>query len=249
MSYEVQTQMMNAWENCWTDGEGKPVTFATIADAVQAIKSHLTDCINAVEGGDMEDSPDPSEFRIVGNGDVYEFTGLPWDYQAIGDTPKRIAQLQKERVDYADCAARAYLNAKGENNPMALCETDISDLLADLYHLADSLGFDREQMEERALGHYGRERGVSTKSNSTRLHRPAGKTPVAPSLHVCQFSSMLSTICMDSHISQPMKFFSLSAKRNPDAKSFANGSKTSSRNGMASRAITRFEHDRRPNLG
>ena len=158
MTYEVQTQMMHTWENCWTDGEGKPVAFATIADAVQAIKDHITDCINAVEGGDMEDSPDPSELRIVGNGRVYEYTGMPWDYQVIGDTPKRIAQLQKERVDYGDCAARAYLNAKGENNSMALCDTDISDLLADLYHLVDSLGFDRDQMEERALGHYTAEK-------------------------------------------------------------------------------------------
>lgn len=74
------------------------------------------------------------------------------------DTPQRIAQLQKERVSYADSSVRMYLAAKGESSTAPLCETDLSDLLADLYHLADSLGFDREEMEERALGHYTAEK-------------------------------------------------------------------------------------------
>ncbi len=29
------------------------------------MKDHIIDCINAVEGGDMEDSPDPTDLRVV----------------------------------------------------------------------------------------------------------------------------------------------------------------------------------------
>ncbi len=63
--YAVETQMLNTWESCWTDDNGNPITFDTMGDAQQAIKDHICDCINAVEGGDMLDSPDPSEFRVV----------------------------------------------------------------------------------------------------------------------------------------------------------------------------------------
>ena len=42
-----------------------PATFDTYEDAAEAIKDHIIDCINAVEGGHLEDSPDPSEFRVV----------------------------------------------------------------------------------------------------------------------------------------------------------------------------------------
>ena len=63
--YEVQTEMLTGWENCWTDGDGTKVTFATREKAETAIKDHLSDCINAVEGGDMIDSPDPTSLRLV----------------------------------------------------------------------------------------------------------------------------------------------------------------------------------------
>jgi hypothetical protein len=59
------TEIINGWEDCWTDGECSRVTYPTLDEAVGAIRDHVTDCINAVEGGDMQDSPDPSEFRIV----------------------------------------------------------------------------------------------------------------------------------------------------------------------------------------
>ena len=63
--YEVQTEMLSGWENCWTDGDGTKVTFATREEAETAIKDHLSDCISAVEGGDMIDSPDPTSLRVV----------------------------------------------------------------------------------------------------------------------------------------------------------------------------------------
>ena len=63
--YEVQTEILSGWENCWTDDGGKPVTFASREEAEQAIQDHIADCINAVEGGDMQDSPDPTSLRVV----------------------------------------------------------------------------------------------------------------------------------------------------------------------------------------
>ena len=65
MKYAVEMLFINIWENCWKDGAGKPTLFEAREDAEQAIKDHITDCINAVEGGDLEDSPDPSEFRVI----------------------------------------------------------------------------------------------------------------------------------------------------------------------------------------
>ena len=65
MRYAVETNFMGTWENCWTDDNGSPVTFDTRENAEQEIKDHICDCVNAVEGGDMADSPDPSDFREV----------------------------------------------------------------------------------------------------------------------------------------------------------------------------------------
>jgi hypothetical protein len=78
------------WENVWAE-DGKPDTFATLNDAVQEIRDHIIDSISAVEAGDMKDSPDPSNFRIVEESQreigqevmaVYYFTGRPWMYEA-----------------------------------------------------------------------------------------------------------------------------------------------------------------------
>lgn len=69
--YEVQTEMLSGWENCWTTDAGEhnpngtPVTYATREEAQQAIADHIADCINAVEAGDMIDSPDPTSLRVV----------------------------------------------------------------------------------------------------------------------------------------------------------------------------------------
>jgi hypothetical protein len=65
MKYAVETLFINVWENCWRNADDSLTFFDTREDAEQEIKDHITDCINAVEGGHMEDSPDPSEFRVV----------------------------------------------------------------------------------------------------------------------------------------------------------------------------------------
>jgi hypothetical protein len=62
--YEVQTEMLGGWENCWTEND-KPATFASREEAEAAIEEHIADCINAVQSGDMHDSPDPSSMRVV----------------------------------------------------------------------------------------------------------------------------------------------------------------------------------------
>ena len=65
--YEVQTEMLGTWENCWTDAGNNdcPLTFTTRDEAQEAIDDHIIDCINAVESGDMYDSPDHTDFRVV----------------------------------------------------------------------------------------------------------------------------------------------------------------------------------------
>lgn len=74
------------------------------------------------------------------------------------DTPKRIAQLKLERPAYAHAAVTHYLRAKGESYNAPLSDTDLSDLLADLYHLADLHGFDTVLLQDRALAHYQAEK-------------------------------------------------------------------------------------------
>lgn len=62
----------------------------------------------------------------------------------------------EERRDHAADAFTAYLRSKGEpvsDNP----ETDdyeLSDLICDLLHLSDHLGYDPQTQIDRALTHY-----------------------------------------------------------------------------------------------
>jgi hypothetical protein len=54
MIYEVQTRMINTWENCWTDG-GEPMTFTSKSEA----QSEIDDLLALM--------PDysPDDYRIV----------------------------------------------------------------------------------------------------------------------------------------------------------------------------------------
>jgi hypothetical protein len=58
--YAIEMNIGGAFERFPEDG-----LYDTREDAEQAIRDHITDCINAVEAGEMEDSPDPSDFRVV----------------------------------------------------------------------------------------------------------------------------------------------------------------------------------------
>lgn len=74
----AETELGGDWENCWTDtpedSPAVPSSYATLAEAIAAIKEHIHDCKEAVKGGDMLDFPNPSEFRIVRDGVRYEYT-------------------------------------------------------------------------------------------------------------------------------------------------------------------------------
>jgi hypothetical protein len=64
--FTVETHFYgDTWENCWTDDNGQPITFATREEAQEAINEHIADCNEAVEAGDMQGGFHPSEFRIM----------------------------------------------------------------------------------------------------------------------------------------------------------------------------------------
>lgn len=64
--YEVQTRFYgDHWENCWLDESGKPITYATRAEARAAIADIVTDTTQAMAAGHLLDAFFPDEFRIV----------------------------------------------------------------------------------------------------------------------------------------------------------------------------------------
>lgn len=66
MKYAVEQEMTSGFEPVWFEDDGITRRTYDSRDAAEdEIKDHITDCINAVEGGLMDDSPDPSEFRVV----------------------------------------------------------------------------------------------------------------------------------------------------------------------------------------
>lgn len=64
--YTVETHFYgNTWENCWTDDNGQPITFATREEAQAEIDELIAGCKAAVKAGDMQGGFHPSEFRIM----------------------------------------------------------------------------------------------------------------------------------------------------------------------------------------
>lgn len=64
--YAVETRMSDdTWENCWTDGDAKPLTFATRAEAQAELDSLIADTRDAAARGDLADAYDASDYRIV----------------------------------------------------------------------------------------------------------------------------------------------------------------------------------------
>jgi len=57
MTYEVQTRMVNVWENCWTDNNG-PLAFATKSEAQAEIDELMREMADYL----------PSDYRIVERG-------------------------------------------------------------------------------------------------------------------------------------------------------------------------------------
>lgn len=54
------------WENCWTDENSEPSTFATRAEAQAEIDDVLADTAEAYAAGDVSDPHHQDDFRIVG---------------------------------------------------------------------------------------------------------------------------------------------------------------------------------------
>lgn len=67
--YIVETwTLCDGWVNCWSTQDTEmahPVCFETREQAEDAIRDYLADCIDAVQRGDMADSPDPTDLRVV----------------------------------------------------------------------------------------------------------------------------------------------------------------------------------------
>lgn len=94
MSYQVQTCFYdNKWENIWK-ADDVPESFDSLNEAIDAIRDHIIDCINAVESGYMEGNPAQESFRIVSGDTIYEWTGQGWEYDIAGNEPCIRAALQ-----------------------------------------------------------------------------------------------------------------------------------------------------------
>lgn len=62
--YEIQTRFYpDTWENCWTDENGRPITFQTADEARAELRKHLNACRLAVDDGDLRDYL-PDDYRI-----------------------------------------------------------------------------------------------------------------------------------------------------------------------------------------
>jgi hypothetical protein len=66
MAYEVQEFCLcGGWTNTWSDGDDNPSVYATLEEAEGELEYFFKQCHDAVVDGNMEDEPDPEDFRIV----------------------------------------------------------------------------------------------------------------------------------------------------------------------------------------
>jgi hypothetical protein len=65
MAYEVQENFLcGGWTNTWhTDDE--PTMYETEEEAEIELENFFRQCQDAFDSGEMEDVPDPKDFRIV----------------------------------------------------------------------------------------------------------------------------------------------------------------------------------------
>lgn len=65
MNYEIQTfTLCDGFVNTWNE-DGKPLTFKTRSDAELELKIHLQDMRESWECNEIEDEPNPEDYRIV----------------------------------------------------------------------------------------------------------------------------------------------------------------------------------------
>ena len=64
--FEVQEFCLcGGWTNTWSDGEGNPTYFDSDADAWSELESFMRDMRHEFEQGNVVDTPDRDDFRIV----------------------------------------------------------------------------------------------------------------------------------------------------------------------------------------
>ena len=101
MIYEVQTRMVNTWENCWTDG-GVPMTFTNKREAQLEIDDLLA----------LMPDYSPEDYRIV---ELEGADSIPTQWV---DVLTRIDQLQGH-INHLEDALRALLDDDNESTRAA----------------------------------------------------------------------------------------------------------------------------------
>ena len=64
MTYEIQTQFIYGWENCW-EHDGKPEYFNSVKEAQSALDDFFEEMDSAYFNGEIEDRYDRNDYRIV----------------------------------------------------------------------------------------------------------------------------------------------------------------------------------------
>lgn len=62
--YEIQTQFIYGWENCW-ECDGKLEYFSTLEDAKAALDDFFDEMDQSYFNGEIEDQYDRNDYRIV----------------------------------------------------------------------------------------------------------------------------------------------------------------------------------------
>ncbi len=113
MSWEVLTRTIcDGFVNTWTVSEHgqepRPEIFATREDAEQALAEFIAESMAAAEAGDLEDAPDPADYKVV-KVFPYELHRIEWngisievryapEWLAMHDTDYDVAHVEIEAV-------------------------------------------------------------------------------------------------------------------------------------------------------
>jgi hypothetical protein len=63
--FQVETYSLGGWANCWTDENGNPITYASQAEAINALNAYLEDVKEAVRCGDLAEEYNRHDYRII----------------------------------------------------------------------------------------------------------------------------------------------------------------------------------------
>jgi hypothetical protein len=103
--YEVQTNFLGDWENCWTGDDGGSRTFPSRAAAQKELDEFLADVKEAVKRGDMEEEYDPNDYRIV-----------PVGCQGCGDLESQGTRVRMSRNQWQQIGMLAKWGGRATKN-------------------------------------------------------------------------------------------------------------------------------------